>query len=127
MLCAIARASNACSPEVISYPFSSTTIYIAPSYIGPSAGRLPPQVAHVAYMVRNALGRSWLCDTRAMPKRPSPSKPEPSQPTTWSIYKFAARLQWVGVAEATDEADAIEKAAAEFKIAGGRLIAERRR
>jgi hypothetical protein len=63
----------------------------------------------------------------AMPKRSSTAKPEPPQPTTWTIYKFAARLRWVGVVEATDEADAIGKAAKEFKIAPARLMAERRR
>jgi hypothetical protein len=64
----------------------------------------------------------------AMPKRPTPLKqPEPPQPVAWSIYKFAAKLQWLGVVEATDETEAIEEAAKEFKIAPGRLIAERRR
>jgi hypothetical protein len=67
-----------------------------------------------------------LADTEAMPKTP-PSKPEPPRPAVFTIYKFAAKLQWVGVVEAMDEADAIEKAAVEFKIAPGRLTAERRR
>jgi hypothetical protein len=61
-----------------------------------------------------------------MPKRPSPSQPEPPQ-TTWVIYKFASRLQWLGTVQATDERDAIEKAANEFRLDPARLMAERQR
>jgi hypothetical protein len=60
-----------------------------------------------------------------MPKRPSPSQPEPPQ-TTWTIYKFASRLQWVGTVEATDKREAIEKAAKEFRLDPTKLMAERR-
>jgi hypothetical protein len=61
-----------------------------------------------------------------MPKRPSPSQPEPPQ-TTWTIYKFASRLQWLGTVQATDNRDAIEKAAEEFRFDPAKLMAERRR
>jgi hypothetical protein len=61
-----------------------------------------------------------------MPKRPSPSQPEPPQ-TTWTIYKFASRLQWLGTVQATDKRDAIEKAAKEFKVDPTKLMAEPRR
>jgi hypothetical protein len=54
-------------------------------------------------------------------------KPEPPQPTTWSIYKIAAKQVWLGTVEAVDEAEAIEKAAAEFKVIANKLIAVRRR
>jgi hypothetical protein len=60
-----------------------------------------------------------------MPKRPSTSQPEP--PQTWTIYKFASRLQWVGTVQATDERDAIEKAAKEFRVDPAKLMAERQR
>jgi hypothetical protein len=60
-----------------------------------------------------------------MPKRPSPSQREPPQ-TTWTIYKFASRLQWVGTVKATDKREAIEKAAKEFGLDPAKLMAERR-
>jgi len=61
-----------------------------------------------------------------MPKRPSLSQPEPP-PTTWTIYKFASRLQWLGTVQATDNREAIEKAAKEFGLDPTKLMAERRR
>jgi hypothetical protein len=61
-----------------------------------------------------------------MPKRPSPSQPEPPQ-TTWTIYKFASRLRWLGTVQATDNRDAIEKAAKEFRLDPAKLLAERQR
>jgi hypothetical protein len=60
-----------------------------------------------------------------MPKRPSPSQPEPPQ-TTWTIYKFASRLQWVATVQATDKREAIEKAAKGFGLDPTKLMAERR-
>jgi len=47
-----------------------------------------------------------------------PKKPElpPPQAITWTIYKLAAKPTWVGTVEAPDEATAIEKAAAEFRV-----------
>jgi hypothetical protein len=65
-------------------------------------------------------------DTGTMPKRPSPSPPEPPQ-TTWTIYKFASRLQWLGTVQATDQREAIEKAAKEFTLDPAKLMAERQR
>jgi hypothetical protein len=53
-------------------------------------------------------------------------KPEPPKRTTWNIYKFASKAVWLGVIEAPDEATAMEKAAAEFKVSAKRLMAIRR-
>jgi hypothetical protein len=39
-------------------------------------------------------------------------KPEPPKPTTWTVYKIAAKQIRLGTVEAADEATAIEKAAA---------------
>ena len=50
-------------------------------------------------------------------------KPEPPKPTT---YKIAAKAVRLGTVEAADEATAIEKAAAEFKVPATRLMAVRR-
>jgi hypothetical protein len=61
-----------------------------------------------------------------MAKRPSPSQSEPPQ-TTWTIYKLASRLQWVGTVQATDKREAIEKAAKEFRLDPAKLMAERHR
>jgi hypothetical protein len=61
-----------------------------------------------------------------MPKSPSSSQPEPPQ-TTWTIYKFASRLQWLGTVQATDNRDAIEKAAKESRLDPAKLMAERQR
>jgi len=57
----------------------------------------------------------------------SRSKPEPPKPTTWTIYKIAAKLRPLGSVEATDEAEAVAKGAAEFKADARRLIATRQR
>ena len=61
-----------------------------------------------------------------MPKRPSPPQPEPPQ-TTWTIYKFASRLQWLGTDQATDTREAIEEAAKEFRLDPAKLMAKRHR
>jgi hypothetical protein len=53
-------------------------------------------------------------------------KPEPLKPTTWSIYKPAARQERLGTIEAPEEAAAIAKAAAEFGVKANRLMAIRR-
>jgi hypothetical protein len=37
-------------------------------------------------------------------------KPEPTKPTTWTIYKIAAKQLQLGTADAPDETAAIEKA-----------------
>jgi hypothetical protein len=55
-------------------------------------------------------------------------KPEPpSKPLVWEIYKAAAKARWIGEVEATDEAEAIEKAAERFKQPVTKLMAVRRR
>ena len=53
-------------------------------------------------------------------------KPEPPKPATWTIYKLAAKAERLGIVEAPDEAAAIEKGAAEFKVPANRLMAIRR-
>jgi hypothetical protein len=42
-------------------------------------------------------------------------KPDPPKPTTWTIYKIAAKAVRLGTVEAADEATAIEKGAAGFQ------------
>jgi len=54
-------------------------------------------------------------------------KPQPEQPTTWTIYKLAAKQTWLGEIEAADEREAIEKAAKEFKQPATKLMAVKRR
>jgi len=51
---------------------------------------------------------------------------QPTPPTTWTIYKIAAKQTWIGEVEAGDEREAIEKAAAEFKQHASKLMAVRR-
>jgi hypothetical protein len=53
-------------------------------------------------------------------------KPEPSKPINWNVYKIASKAVWLGEVEAPDEAAAMEKAAAEFKVPANRLMAIRR-
>jgi hypothetical protein len=44
------------------------------------------------------------------------TKPEPTRPARWTIFKIAGKGVWLGTVEALDQAAAIEKAAAEFKV-----------
>jgi hypothetical protein len=54
-------------------------------------------------------------------------KPEPApKPTTWTIYKFAAKAVRLSTVEAADEATAIERGAAAFEVPANRLMAVRR-
>jgi hypothetical protein len=53
-------------------------------------------------------------------------KPEPPKPVRWNVYKIASKAVWLGTVEAPDEAAAIEKAAAEFKVPATKLMAIRR-
>jgi hypothetical protein len=46
--------------------------------------------------------------------------------TTWSVYKIASKLVWLGAVEASDEATAMEKAAAAYKVPANRLMVIRR-
>ena len=41
----------------------------------------------------------------------------------WSIYKLAAKRQWLGIVEAPDVKAALEAAAKEFKTDARRLLA----
>jgi hypothetical protein len=51
---------------------------------------------------------------------------EPPKPTSWNVYKIAAKAVRLGAVEATDEATAMENDAAEFKVPVSRLMALRR-
>jgi hypothetical protein len=53
-------------------------------------------------------------------------QPDPPKPTTWTIYKIAAKAVRLGTVEATDEATTIDKGAAAFKVPANRLMAIRR-
>ena len=57
-----------------------------------------------------------------MVKKPEP----PPKPIIWNVFKIAAKAVFLGVIEAPDEATAIEKGAAEFKVLPNRLMAVRR-
>jgi hypothetical protein len=48
------------------------------------------------------------------------------QHVSWAIFRAAKKAVWVGEVEATDERDAIEKAAVEFKQRAAKLIAVKR-
>jgi hypothetical protein len=54
-----------------------------------------------------------------MPKRPSSCEPMPA----WSIYKLAAKLEFLGIIEAPNVNAAIEAAAKEFHTDARRLLA----
>jgi hypothetical protein len=54
-------------------------------------------------------------------------KPEPPAPITWEIFKAAAKLRPLGTVEAADEAEAIQKAATQYKVIASKLMAEPRR
>jgi hypothetical protein len=55
-------------------------------------------------------------------------KPQPPpQPATWRIYRAAKKAVRLGEVEATDEHEAIEKAADQFKVPSAKLIARLRR
>jgi hypothetical protein len=45
----------------------------------------------------------------------------------WTIYKFAAKLTWLGLISAKTEEEAIELASKEFNVAPNRLIAQQTR
>jgi hypothetical protein len=57
---------------------------------------------------------------------PMAKRPQPPKPTTWVIYKIAAKQIRLGMLEAVDESEAIQKAVAEFKQPATRLMAVRR-
>jgi hypothetical protein len=62
--------------------------------------------------------------TIAVRRRGAP--PPPPEPFRWTIYKLAARQTWIGEVEAATKAEAVEKAAAEFKLYAPKLMAVRR-
>jgi hypothetical protein len=45
---------------------------------------------------------------------------------SWNIVRAGARIEWLGSVEATDERDAIEKAAKKFKRDPNKLLAVKR-
>jgi hypothetical protein len=56
-----------------------------------------------------------------------PKKPQlPSLMTGWAIYRAVHRAVWLGTVDATDEVNAIEKGAQEFKEDPTKLIAVQR-
>jgi hypothetical protein len=50
-------------------------------------------------------------------------KPEPTKPTSWNIYKVAAKAILLGTVEAPDKGAAIEKGAQKFNAEARRLYA----
>jgi hypothetical protein len=44
-------------------------------------------------------------------------------PQTWIIYRASPKVEWVGRVEATDECEAIEKAAKLYLVPAAKLIA----
>jgi hypothetical protein len=56
-------------------------------------------------------------------------QPQPPQPTRWTIYYAGAKARYLGEVEADDEAEAeaIAKAAEEFKQPATKLMAVKRR
>jgi hypothetical protein len=52
-----------------------------------------------------------------------PRKPEPPKPTSWYIYKVAAKVILLGTVEAPGKKAAIEAAAKEFNADAWRLYA----
>jgi hypothetical protein len=69
---------------------------------------------------------SILLGCEARPLLPAWQRNRNRPSTTWTIYKIAARQERLGIIEAVDEAAAIEKGAAEFKVPANRLLAIRR-
>jgi hypothetical protein len=93
----------------------------------PSAARNPgsPHARFREPGPSSLIERTYLAVDAAGMAKP-PSEPPP-QPTTWNIYKVAAKMIWLGTVEAPDRKAAIEKALQEFKMEAWRLLAVRRR
>jgi hypothetical protein len=62
-------------------------------------------------------GAGLAADTCRVAEKPEP----PPQRTAWGIYKIAVEALRLGIVEAPDEANAIEKAAVEFKVPADRF------
>jgi hypothetical protein len=72
--------------------------------------------------VRTAIERNrFAAQTAGMAK-----KPQPPKPICWKVDKIASKAVWLGDVEARDEATAMDKASAEFKVPANRLMAIRR-
>jgi len=67
-------------------------------------------------------GTNLQADTASMAKQ----LPKPQAPTIWDVYRAAAKLRPLGTVEAADANEAIDKAAKEYKVIAGKLIAVRR-
>jgi membrane-bound lytic murein transglycosylase B len=80
----------------------------------------------VPYRPRSAAAGRIEGTYRAIDTCGMAKKPEPPTPTTWTIYKIAAKAVRLGTVEAADEATAIDKAAAAFKVPANKLMAIRR-
>jgi hypothetical protein len=52
---------------------------------------------------------------------------EPPPPSSFDVFKIAKKAVWLATVEATNEHDAIERAAKERNVPAARLIATRRR
>ena len=50
---------------------------------------------------------------------------EPPRPTSWNIYRLAGTARRHGTVEADNPTEAIQKAAAQFKVIANRLIERR--
>jgi hypothetical protein len=57
---------------------------------------------------------------------PLAKRPEPPPLSSWDVYKLASKAVWLATIQATDERDAIERAASESDIPANRLMAVRR-
>ena len=54
-------------------------------------------------------------------------RPEPPRLMTWDVYRAAHKPKIVGSVQAANAAEAVQKAAQEFKVDAWRLIAVARR
>jgi hypothetical protein len=66
----------------------------------------------------NHQGISKVSNRKLARKSPKPTP-------VWSIYELASKAVWLGVVEAADARDAMEKAAKEFRVPSAKLMALR--
>ena len=69
-----------------------------------------------AWWLGNVECTKSLANTAGMPRKPE-------QPTSWNIYKVAAKARPLGTVEAPDKGTAIKKGAQKFKAEAWRLYA----
>jgi hypothetical protein len=86
-----------------------------------ASGQTPRIAGAVVRRFRSVEPTCLPADAAGMAK-----KPEPPTTIVWKVYKIASKAAWLGEVKAPDEATAMEKAAAEFKVPANRLIALRR-